>query len=115
LTLRRLLFGASDDFQALVFSDDNREPSFYQGLFGPLLCLALQGGIAYTWGLQAIDLGPTDKMILTPENSLSPDCLPITTFISGIRSNLKTCYCFFNFLPSYSSPERHRASVTDAI
>ncbi len=34
-----------------------RERSFYQGLNGPSLCLALQGGIAYAWGLRTFKFG----------------------------------------------------------
>jgi hypothetical protein len=34
-----------------LFSAREREPSFYRGLWGPLLRSALQGGIAYSGGL----------------------------------------------------------------
>ncbi len=93
-----------------------REPSFYPGLFGPLLYLALQGGIAYTWGLQHNGLGPAKQMILTPETFASPDVsLPIADAFASNRSNLETCYFFFSFFASYSSPVRNIESVIDAI
>ena len=41
----------TDDGIASAFSARRREPSFYQGLNGPLLRSALQGGIAYPRGL----------------------------------------------------------------
>ncbi len=41
-----------EDFTADSFSAWEREPSFYQGLSGPLLRSALPGGIAYSWGLR---------------------------------------------------------------
>jgi hypothetical protein len=40
------LDGILDEIEALVFSRREREPSFYQGLFWPLLLLVLRGGIA---------------------------------------------------------------------
>ena len=46
-----------DDIAAASFSTSEQEPTFYWGLFRPLLYSALQGGIAYKWGLR-ITPGP---------------------------------------------------------
>jgi len=49
----RILHGIPDDIAACVFSTIGWEPSFYWGLFGPVLHSALRRGIAYSWGLFA--------------------------------------------------------------
>ena len=44
--------GRPIDTEAVVFSRNMREPSFYQDLLGPWLRSVLRGGIAYAWGLR---------------------------------------------------------------
>jgi hypothetical protein len=46
-----ILDGILDEIEARMFSRRVREPSFYQGLFGPWLLLVLRGGIALLWDL----------------------------------------------------------------
>jgi len=55
----RLRIAVRKTFTAVAFSAGGREPSFYLGLCGPLLRSALQGGIAYPWGLRP--KGPAQK------------------------------------------------------
>src|SRR5262249_19144599 len=68
--------GTLDEIEARVFSRREREPSFYQGLFGPLLRLVLRGGIAYPWDLESISLRPHSKWMLTLEPCSSPGTAP---------------------------------------
>jgi hypothetical protein len=71
--------GIPGDIAAASFSTQKWEPSFYWGLFGPLLCSALRGGIAYQWGLRTDRPGPTIKWMLTPKPISSPRSAPETT------------------------------------
>jgi hypothetical protein len=60
------------------FSAQKREPSFYRGLFGPLLRSALQGGIAYPRGLGPE--GPDQKSNgCSPLNRSDPGTDPSTS------------------------------------
>jgi hypothetical protein len=53
---RRLSARRPGDLPALAFSAGGREPSFYLGLWGPLLRSVRQGGIAYPGGLRPMGL-----------------------------------------------------------
>ena len=48
---RRVRIAVRKTFTAVAFSALEREPSFYLGLCGPSLRSALQGCIAFEWGL----------------------------------------------------------------
>jgi hypothetical protein len=52
----------------------HRERSFHQGLWGPSLCSALEGGIPYAWGLRTARSGTRN----------STDAHPQPTLVSGI-------------------------------
>lgn len=70
------LVGIPGDSEAIPFSTTQWEPSFYQGLVGPLLHSALRRGIAFGWGLQ-LTLGPVDIWMLSCDSDSSPDTLPL--------------------------------------
>ena len=108
--------GIPDDIAAAAFSTPEWEPSFYWGLLRPLLCLALQGGIACEWGLR-IQPGPQFVLILTPETISSPGCAPRRTDSFTINSsNPETCYVIlFNFAGLYTSSDLHIERMIDAI
>jgi len=56
---RRVRIAVRKALTAAAFSVRGREPSSYQGLCGPSLRSALQGRIAYPWGLGPV--GPAQK------------------------------------------------------
>ena len=74
---RSCLVGILGDCEALLFSTIKWEPSFYQGLFGPLLRSALRRGIAYPWGLQTM-LSPPFRLILSSDSDSSPGTAPLS-------------------------------------
>jgi hypothetical protein len=94
--------GNPDDIKTLTFSTFRWEPPFYQGLSGPLLCSALQGGIASSWGLRLWVPGPGYSWMLSPKTIASPGLMPLPTdALASNMTNPKTCYVFrFNFLGS---------------
>lgn len=69
--------GIPVDIKALSFSAQKQEPSFYRGLSGPSLYSALQGGIAYHWGLWTCDPGPEIQWMLSPVTISSPGTSPL--------------------------------------
>src|SRR5262249_8785644 len=110
---------SSENIEAGLFFLEMREPSFYQGLNGPLLLSVLRGGIAYTWGRRLETPRPTEQWILTlePRSSWSPSP---TVFCSmsafdGARTRYEICFGLRNFSGLYSSPVFHSASVIAAI
>ncbi len=62
-----------ENFTADAFSAREREPSFYQGLSGPSLRSALQGGIAYPWGLRP---GGRESILRSPFCNLHSPIIP---------------------------------------
>ena len=98
----RSFHGNPGDIIALTFSTFRWEPPFYQGLSGPLLCSALRGGIASSWGLRLWIPGPGYAWMLSPKTISSPGLVPLPTdsFASN-TTNPKTGYVFrFSFLGS---------------
>ena len=72
----QLPHGIPDDIRALPFFAQKRERSFYRGLLGPSLSLALQGGIAYPRGLRTHDPRPKTRWMLSPLTISSPGTAP---------------------------------------
>lgn len=109
--------GIPDDIVAVLFSTPEWEPSFYWGLLRPLLCLALRGGIAFTWGLRTRSPGPEVHLMLTPKTFSSPGRAPVRTdFFTTNCFNPDTGYVvFFNFAGLYTSSDRHIDRMIDAI
>ena len=104
------------DIAAVSFSTLGWEPSFYQGLFRPLLSSALRGGIAYTWGLRTIRPGPEIPWILSPETissaATTPACSgPFTTDSSRREARYAAV---FNLLGLYASSDRHIDKTSEA-
>ena len=63
----RTTLSSFDDSQAGLFSVAAREPSFHQGLCGPLLRSVLWRGIAYLWGLHPVRTRPGKTRMLTSD------------------------------------------------
>ena len=109
--------GIPVDIKALSFSAQWQEPSFYWGLFGPSLHLALQGGIAYRWGLWTYDPGPEIRWILSPVTISSPGTAPLEAdSFTCTTSNSKIRYVvWLSFFGSYTSSDLHIDSTIEAI
>ena len=83
-----------DPVAAASFSAREREPSFYQGLFGPSHRSALQGGIAYPGGLGPE--GPDQK---------SNGCSPLNRFDPTDASKLfALSRCVVSGQPLFEAP-----------
>ena len=113
----RLELSVPVDFKAVAFSTQSWEPSFYQGLVGPSLYSALQGGIAYSRGLRNHAPGPEIALMLSPVTLSSPGLVLCKTDSPANRiSNPETIYsCAISRRGSYLSCDLHIASVIDAI
>ena len=68
---RRVRIAVRKTFTAVAFSALEREPSFYLGLCGPSLRSALQGCIAFEWGLGSL-----------PRPTVCMDAVPCNRFAS---------------------------------
>jgi hypothetical protein len=94
---------------------EEREPTFYQGFWEPLLRSVLRGGIAYAKGLVGFRRGPGETWMLTLE-SCSPRehgrCV-CRTCASSIPASFS--YFFKYRVGSYTSWRFHIASAVAAI
>ena len=90
--------GIPGDCEACSFSTIVWEPSFYQGLFGPMLRSALRRGIAYPWGLQT-KLGPEAQWILSSDSYSSPGTAPLWLHSNAINDSVPepSYVVFFTF------------------
>ncbi len=101
--------------EAVRILREEREPSFYQGFWEPLLRSELRGGIAYAKGLVGFRRGPGKSWMLTLE-PCSPRELglgPCRTCASSIPASLS--YFFRYRVGSYTSWRFHIASAVAAI
>jgi hypothetical protein len=107
----------SDDIEAELFFLKVREPSFYLGLFGPLLLSVLRGGIAYTGGLRLESPRPDIQWMLSLEPCSSRSPSPCVTRSSGYVDMRRARYglCLRTFPGSYSSLVFHSDNVIEAI
>jgi len=78
-----ILDGILDEIEARVFSRRVREPSFYQGLFRPLLLLVLRGGIALL-----LDLGQ-DCIRATVAADTHPRTLLVSRYCASDHTSLE--------------------------
>ena len=95
-----------DEIEAFLFSRKEREPSFYRGLFGPLLLSVLRGGIAYPWDIGSTAPVPDKEWMLTLEPCSSPGTAPSISLRLGTGvSTRETSYepCLRCFVESYFS------------
>lgn len=95
-----------------------REPSFYEGLCGPLLCSALRRGITYPWGLR-LNSGPSVQWMLSSDSDSTLGTAPSRWGSFPVVDNYspETGYLvfFMIFFGSYSSCFFSTARVIAAI
>ena len=110
------VFSIPVDLEAGTFSTSKWEPSFYQGLAGPLLCSALRGRIACPEGLRKGVPGPVKAWMLSPVTISSPgSALSTADLLASHSSSPETGYEVNTRRGSYLSFDRHRDSAIEAI
>ena len=86
-----------------------REPSFHQGLGGPLLRSVLRRGIAYPWGLDSVQVGPAETRMLTSDLVSPSAVMPIVVALE-MNDQLTaeaSLSCCSSLLGSYSFSSFH--------
>ena len=121
--MRGALFGlrvvAGKTVTAAAFSARGREPSFYLGLnIGPSLRSALQGRIAYPWGLGPLGPAQTFNGCFPLQPVRFPFVGPViarTGFDPTLADPGPVYSVASSFFGSYASPLRHTARAIAAI